>query len=308
MKIRLLCLLMLIVPFAACEKPAETKGTKDSTANMAKSRSTESNASESSSSAENKSVADKVKTEAANPAMENALKEVRAIVDSFGNRRPPSATALETAKKTIQDYRDQFPGTDVEAYALTFEVMTVGPGPGSQESMNKLFDDHIKSEAIGKVIPMLGMLPSAENSSRIDEVIEKNEVESVRGLAMFTKTQLDSRAVLFKDLLKDEEIRKQIEASPQFGKEAISYIENYVSMDEDALISTWENLSEQYGDIETMPGKTISEVAESTLFEIKFLSVGKTAPDIVDEDIAGEEFKLSDYRGKVVMLDFWGDW
>ena len=26
------------------------------------------------------------------------------------------------------------------------------------------------------------------------------------------------------------------------------------------------------------------------------------------EDLAGVEFKLSDYRGKVVFLDFWGHW
>jgi hypothetical protein len=38
------------------------------------------------------------------------------------------------------------------------------------------------------------------------------------------------------------------------------------------------------------------------------LAVGKVAPDIVGEDIDGKEFKLSDYRGKVVVLDFWGNW
>ncbi|MDP6424698.1 MAG: redoxin domain-containing protein [Planctomycetota bacterium] len=32
------------------------------------------------------------------------------------------------------------------------------------------------------------------------------------------------------------------------------------------------------------------------------------APDIVGKDIDGHTFKLSDYRGKVVVLDFWGDW
>jgi hypothetical protein len=31
----------------------------------------------------------------------------------------------------------------------------------------------------------------------------------------------------------------------------------------------------------------------------------KTAPEIVGTDQDGKEFKLSDYRGKVVMLDFW---
>ena len=36
--------------------------------------------------------------------------------------------------------------------------------------------------------------------------------------------------------------------------------------------------------------------------------VGNQAPEITGEDIAGVAFKLSDYRGKVVVLDFWGDW
>lgn len=36
--------------------------------------------------------------------------------------------------------------------------------------------------------------------------------------------------------------------------------------------------------------------------------VGATAPDIEGIDLDGEAFRLSDYEGKVVFLDFWGDW
>ena len=36
--------------------------------------------------------------------------------------------------------------------------------------------------------------------------------------------------------------------------------------------------------------------------------IGNRAPEIAGEDIDGVKFKLSDYRGKVVVLDFWGDW
>jgi hypothetical protein len=36
--------------------------------------------------------------------------------------------------------------------------------------------------------------------------------------------------------------------------------------------------------------------------------VGETAPEIKGEDIDGIPFTLSDYRGKVVVLDFWGHW
>ena len=48
--------------------------------------------------------------------------------------------------------------------------------------------------------------------------------------------------------------------------------------------------------------------AKGALFEVERLQVGMVAPDIVAEDLDGVTFRLSDYRGKVVMLDFWGDW
>ncbi|MFO1009146.1 MAG: redoxin domain-containing protein [Planctomycetota bacterium] len=38
------------------------------------------------------------------------------------------------------------------------------------------------------------------------------------------------------------------------------------------------------------------------------LAIGKVAPDFTTKDADGVEFKLSDYRGKVVVLDFWGFW
>jgi len=38
------------------------------------------------------------------------------------------------------------------------------------------------------------------------------------------------------------------------------------------------------------------------------LGVGNRAPEIEGEDLDGVAFKLSDYKGKVVFLDFWGDW
>jgi hypothetical protein len=37
-------------------------------------------------------------------------------------------------------------------------------------------------------------------------------------------------------------------------------------------------------------------------------AVSRAAPEIVGKDLDGKPMKLSDFRGKVVMLDFWGDW
>lgn len=53
---------------------------------------------------------------------------------------------------------------------------------------------------------------------------------------------------------------------------------------------------------------SIAKAAERDLFEVQNLSIGCEAPNITAEDIDGVEFSLTDYRGKVVVIDFWGDW
>jgi len=60
--------------------------------------------------------------------------------------------------------------------------------------------------------------------------------------------------------------------------------------------------------IDKFPGTRFAEMAKSDLFEMEFLAVGKVAPDFEAIDGEGKKFKLSDYRGKLVMLDFWGFW
>ena len=52
----------------------------------------------------------------------------------------------------------------------------------------------------------------------------------------------------------------------------------------------------------------LGEQAEGMLFLLHHLGIGCTAPEIEGEDIDGKPMKLSDYRGKVVMVSFWATW
>ena len=95
-----------------------------------------------------------------------------------------------------------------------------------------------------------------------------------------------------------------------FGKNTLVEIRKVdVARAEVEAIQLFTELDEKYGS-EKLKGteRTFGSLAKAAIFEMKHLSIGKAAPDILGEDIDGVPFKLSDYRGKVVVLSFWGTW
>jgi len=68
-----------------------------------------------------------------------------------------------------------------------------------------------------------------------------------------------------------------------------------------------QSVIDDYGDV-TAGFVVLGEAARADLEELATLNIGMAAPEIVGTDIDGVRFKLSDYKGKVVVLDFWGDW
>src|SRR5262249_54683569 len=74
--------------------------------------------------------------------------------------------------------------------------------------------------------------------------------------------------------------------------------------DADKLLARTEAVLKQV----TKDYPEMNKRAQDLQFELDKLTVGRTAMDIEAEDLDGKKFKLSDYRGKVVVLDFGGIW
>ena len=53
-------------------------------------------------------------------------------------------------------------------------------------------------------------------------------------------------------------------------------------------------------------GMSGNEFADGAAYELENLRVGMSVPDFELADQDGTRFRLSDYRGRVVLLDFWG--
>ena len=52
----------------------------------------------------------------------------------------------------------------------------------------------------------------------------------------------------------------------------------------------------------------LAAATQQVTAEPRGLQIGDRMPEIAGFDLDGVPFRLSDYRGKVVVLDFWGDW
>jgi hypothetical protein len=63
-----------------------------------------------------------------------------------------------------------------------------------------------------------------------------------------------------------------------------------------------------YGDVAYRGDRVYADKVKGDLFEMKNLQVGCVAPEIIGKEISGKLMQLSSFRGKVVLLDFWGDW
>lgn len=135
-----------------------------------------------------------------------------------------------------------------------------------------LVDNFSDNDELGMVCVRIAQNP--QNQGTLRQVIEKTKNDSVKGHALFAlATALAGRRL-------------------EPNKEAEELLTRVVT---------------DFGDIQSYRG-TLGKMAEGPLFEMQHLQIGMNVPNIEGEDVDGEAFQLADYKGKVVVLDFWGDW
>ena len=161
----------------------------------------------------------------------------------------------------------------------------------------------MENEELPEVLSLI-RLPTQTGQDLFETVIEKSQDRNLRGkLSMGLLDYIAQAMQMAPALAGNEQIAKMY-------PDVASYLTSVSNMNEEAMLEKMKKLSEDYGDVEI--GE--SNIGEMIARKIKVIEVrnrvkvGKVAPEIEGPDVDGENFKLSDYRGKVVMLDFWGDW
>lgn len=160
----------------------------------------------------------------------------------------------------------------------------------------------------------VGFYGDAEASSAAFSAIMKHHLDHkdiVKVLAFVPPTVIPAFEEILQEVVKNGEGDAQVQAAISLAR--------YIPLRDGKLDRSALN-DEKLADLEK-ESKSLRELlgsfdgdselhkkAQEELFVIENLTVGAKAMDIVGTDLEGEEFKLSDYRGKIVFLDFWGDW
>jgi AhpC/TSA family len=209
---------------------------------------------------------------------------------------------------------EKYPNDPIALDALTqavWQVNTMWPVElvGEDTACARAFEliqrDHLRSDKLGPLCQRISYGFSKEYETFLRAVLAKNPHKDVQATACLSLGHFLDNRLQRLDLCKEQpDLAKEF--AGLYGK---AYLAELQRQDSDKILkeieAVFEQAADKYGDVKLPGGEMVAERAKGELFAIRNLSVGKEAPDIEGEDQDGKRFKLSDYRGKVVLLDFW---
>jgi thiol-disulfide isomerase/thioredoxin len=221
---------------------------------------------------------------------------------------------------------EAYPGDAAAVDALVWIVATSTNGYDAfkergvriKRAMDILASDHVDDPRVGRVCLELTGAATPLRDEFLHTIQAKSTGRRNKGRAclalgkfLLAKSETVSR---LKGASGGEVMRRVKAESPH----RLPYYEILLREDPGVLARQGEQLLEQaiaeYGELPYDPtflssaDKTLAEVARTELRRHRNLAVGQRAPEIKGQDVDGNPFRLSNYRGRVVLLTFSGNW
>jgi len=190
-----------------------------------------------------------------------------------GERVPRSAYRQPTKEfvESAQEFAQEFAGKDAAVPFLGFILKNASTERNAVKwAVKALASDHAESDAIGDVVDYL---PKVARMAGRPAMSLLNDIADNHANA-----DVRAKALLARS--------RQLMARDD-SQGAIADLKQVQELTKDA---------------------DLLDEAKEALVEVQKLAIGSVAPEIEGVDVEGVSFKLSDYRGKVVLLDFWGFW
>ncbi|MBC8127974.1 MAG: redoxin domain-containing protein [Gloeobacteraceae cyanobacterium ES-bin-144] len=132
---------------------------------------------------------------------------------------------------------------------------------------------HLKSKKLLPICMALASTQDPRSLAVLEKIITTSPDEKIQGVAAL------AAAIVLKSIGDDAEMMRK----------RLTYLRK-------AII--------QSSEVE-LDGTTVAKLAENELYIIRFLTKGRTAPDLIGVDSGNLPLKLSDIKNKIVVLIFW---
>jgi RNA polymerase sigma factor (sigma-70 family) len=235
-----------------------------------------------------------------------AEERMRAYQEKFPRPRPYVGRFLQIAESVPED--------PSAVDALIWIVQFSDAGPEFDRAIDLLARHHAEKRKAGldaasslvyKVSPMTERLFRA--------VIDKNPDRFVRGMdCLWLGKYLRNQSEAVRSVREDKENAGRLESLFLEAGADKEGFERFRRRDPDALMTqaeaAFERVAKEFGDLPGTRSETIGQQAQAELNEIRNLIPGKPAPEVTGVDVYGRPMRLSDHRGRVVLISFWADW
>jgi len=241
-----------------------------------------------------------------------------------GAKTDPDRRKALSAKPSPAEFAERFlelartDSKDEAGFDALNWVLTYAPhGPESDEALGLLAREHVGNKRLGPVLQRLLTWRSPPAEDLLRAALAKSPHREARAQACYAlATVLTAKAKRPPE--SDLEDGGGDEATPAMPPRE----------EAEAL---YETLATDYGDVRYLRKKTYADLARAGLARLRpkagrpetrsvvgdddpgaaalvGLDVGMRAPEIEGLDTNGRPMRLSEYRGAVVVLDFWGHW
>jgi hypothetical protein len=235
-------------------------------------------------------------------------------------QEPATADGREGYWIALREQRDQYAhrflalarkhaASPVAVQTLLWMVEVFPTTSDADTAVELVITQHLRDTQLPSEIRNMGTTPFSVKKKLLRLCIEKSDDRTVQGNTWFSLARVtNDESMLARRLATGIEPNQLETLEHWLGKDVIAALK---TAEPDAIArqahAMFERVATEFGDLQTLHS-TLGDMARSELFEMDHLVPGKPAPEIEGEDIEGKPMKLSDYRGKVVLLDFWGHW
>jgi hypothetical protein len=231
-----------------------------------------------------------------------AVKKYQALLDEF-ELEGGARTFAKRFLKIAQEHPSDPKATD----ALLWVVTNVRGRGDTTTALQLLEKQHVGSEKLSAACANIVRSRSIAAEPLLRGILKQGHDLETRAEACFHLARLlETESGVIVQLAQQPDLAPRV--LQYYGKDYGKHLSGLTLADLDKRRElVYQQMLKSFSKVKTADG-TMGELAQKALFAIHHLTVGKQPPEIKGEDIYGSEFKLSDYRGKVVMLTFWGHW